>query len=41
LPQLPRLTGEAESYTERLFTFPVIANLRDEDATSALVDACP
>lgn len=38
LPQIPRLTGEARSYAERLFTFPVIANLRADDARAALVE---
>lgn len=38
LPQIPRLTGEARSYAERLFTFPVIANLSKADATAALVE---
>ena len=38
LPQIPRLTGEARSYAERLFTFPVIANLPASHATSALVE---
>jgi hypothetical protein len=38
LPQIPRLTGEARSYAERLFTFPVIAGLSQEDATAAFVD---
>lgn len=38
LPQIPRLTGEARSYAERLFSFPVIANLSDGDATAALVE---
>lgn len=37
LPQIPRLTGEARSYAERLFSFPVIANLSASDATAALV----
>src|SRR3954469_770309 len=37
LPQIPRLTGEARSYAERLFDFPVIANLDTEAATAALV----
>lgn len=37
LPQIPRLTGEARSYAERLFSFPVIANLSETDATAALV----
>lgn len=38
LPQIPRLTGEARSYAERLFTFPVIANLAEADASAALVE---
>ena len=38
LPQIPRLTGEARSYAERLFTFPVIANLSQQDARAALVE---
>ncbi len=38
LPQIPRLTGEARSYAERLFDFPVIANLDPESATAALVE---
>jgi len=38
LPQIPRLTGEARSYAERLFTFPVIANLSETDARAALVE---
>jgi AAA ATPase domain len=38
LPQIPRLTGEARSYAERLFTFPVIAGLSDDDARAALVE---
>jgi hypothetical protein len=38
LPQIPRLTGEARSYAERLFTFPVIASLSASDATAALVE---
>lgn len=36
LPQIPRLTGEARSYAERLFTFPTIGNLADDAATTAL-----
>jgi len=36
LPQIPRLTGEARSYAERLFIFPTIGNLADEAATAAL-----
>ena len=38
LPQIPRLTGEARSYAERLFTFPVIAGLEHADARSALIE---
>jgi hypothetical protein len=38
LPQIPRLTGEARSYAERLFTFPVIASLSENDARAALVE---
>jgi hypothetical protein len=38
LPQIPRLTGEARSYAERLFDFQVIANLDPESATAALVE---
>lgn len=38
LPQIPRLSGEARSYAERLFTFPVIAGLTQPDATAALVE---
>lgn len=38
LPQIPRLTGEAHSSAERLFTFPVIASLSERDATAALVE---
>ncbi len=38
LPQIPRLTGEARSYAERLFTFPVIAGLLDPDARAAFVE---
>jgi hypothetical protein len=37
-PQIPRPTGEARSYAERLFSFPVIANLRETDALAALVE---
>ena len=37
LPQIPRLTGDARSYAERLFDFPTIANLDPEAATVALV----
>ena len=38
LPQIPRLTGDARSYAERLFDFPTIANLDQEAATDALVE---
>jgi hypothetical protein len=38
LPQIPGLTGEAGSYAERLFTFPVIAKLPCDDARAALVE---
>jgi hypothetical protein len=38
LPQIPRLTGQARSYAERLFTFPVIAGLNEQDARAALVE---
>jgi hypothetical protein len=37
LPQLPKLAGEAKSYTERLFNFPSIDRLSDEAARDALV----
>jgi len=38
LPQIPRLAGQARSYAERLFTFPVIAGLNEDDARAALVE---
>jgi AAA ATPase-like protein len=38
LPQIPRLTGDARSYAERLFDFPTIANLDADAATAALVE---
>jgi hypothetical protein len=38
LPQLPRLAGEAKSYAERLFKFPRIGRLSDEQARAALVE---
>jgi hypothetical protein len=38
LPQIPRLTGEARSYAERLFTFPTIGNLDKDAATAALIE---
>ncbi len=38
LPQIPRLAGEAKSYSERLFRFPVIGELDTKtDARDALV----
>ncbi len=36
LPILPRLAGEAKSYSERLFNFPDIGTLSLKDATMAL-----
>jgi hypothetical protein len=36
LPQLPGLAGEARSYSERLFEFPVIGSLDEADARAAL-----
>ena len=38
LPQLPRLAGEAKSYAERLFQFPMIGRLSSEEAARALVE---
>jgi hypothetical protein len=38
LPQLPRLAGEAKSYAERLFQFPMIGRLSPDDAARALVE---
>jgi hypothetical protein len=38
LPQIPRLTGEARSYAERLFTFPTIGNLEEDAARAALTE---
>ena len=38
LPQIPELAGEAKSYTERLFKFPSIGKLSEEDARLALVE---
>ena len=38
LPQIPRLAGEAKSYSERLFTFPKIGRLEPlTDARDALI----
>lgn len=36
LPQLPRLAGEAKSYAERLFQFPIIGQLSEDEAAAAL-----
>jgi hypothetical protein len=38
LPLLPQLSGEAKSYAERLFRFPVIGHLTAAEAMSALVE---
>jgi AAA ATPase domain len=38
LPQLPRLAGEAKSYAERLFEFPRIGRLSDDQARAALAE---
>jgi hypothetical protein len=38
LPQLPRLAGEAKSYAERLFKFPRIGQLSDDQARAALAE---
>lgn len=37
LPQLPGLSGDAKSYAERLFEFPPIGPLSDDDARAALL----
>lgn len=37
LPQIAELAGDAKSYSERLFKFPRIGNLNDEDSRAALV----
>lgn len=37
LPQLPGLAGNAKSYAERLFDFPEIGSLDDDDTRSVLV----
>jgi hypothetical protein len=36
LPQIAELAGEAKSYAERLFKFPEIGILTDQDARAAL-----
>jgi len=38
LPQIPRLTGEARSYAERLFMFPTIGNLEEDAARAAFTE---
>ena len=38
LPILPGLAGEAKSYAERLFSFPDVGALSQEDASTALKD---
>jgi len=38
LPQLPGLAGDAKSYAERLFDFPMIGELSADAATEALVE---
>ncbi|MGC0369431.1 ATP-binding protein [Microbacterium sp. SLBN-111] len=37
LPQIAELAGDAKSYAERLFKFPSIGNLNEEDARAALM----
>ena len=37
LPQLPGLAGDAKSYAERLFDFPEIGSLAEEDAKAAIL----
>lgn len=37
LPQLPGLAGDAKSYAERLFEFPMIGSLEPDDARAAIV----
>lgn len=37
LPQLPALTGQAQTYAERMFAWPRIGRLPDEAARAALV----
>lgn len=38
LPQLPALTGEAQTYAERMFSFPEIGALDVAEATAALLE---
>lgn len=37
LPQLPGLLGDAKSYAERLFEFPVVDSLSEDEAAEAIV----
>jgi GTPase SAR1 family protein len=37
LPQLPGLAGDAKSYAERLFEFPLVDSLSPDDAQAALI----
>lgn len=41
LPQIAELAGEAKSYSERLFTFPVIDKLSEADSATALTAPAP
>jgi hypothetical protein len=38
LPQIAELEGDAKSYAERLFVFPSIGHLGDDDARRALAE---
>lgn len=38
LPQIAELAGDAKSYAERLFKFPMIGNLEEADAARALAE---
>ena len=38
LPQLPELAGEAKSYAERLFRFPMVGSLTESEALKALIE---
>jgi len=40
LPALPSLAGEAKSYAERLFEFPLIGSLEPDDAAAAIAVPC-
>jgi hypothetical protein len=41
LPILPGLAGDARSYAERLFSFPIIGALSEEDSAKALQEVHP